>query len=234
MSLGVRQDTLKLQVIPLRMSLPFMKNYSYLCIHPVSHDVVIIDPTGEMEKIVQALSKAEAVLRGILITHAHPDHIHLVKPLVKKYNCPVWMFREEIVASGFSCDHLIGLAEIPWSVGEIKIRPFLTPGHTPGSACYLVEDNLFTGDTLFTEGCGSCFGDRAATQTLFTSLQYLKGEIKPETRVFPGHSYGKKPGNSFFRLLRENIYLQFNNMEDFCAFRLRKGQKNLFNFRWGT
>ncbi len=234
MSLIMRQDTLKLQVIPLRMPFLFIKNYSYLGIHPASHEAVIIDPTGKMEKIEQALAEAEAVLRGILITHAHPDHIQLVNPLVKKYNCPVWMFREEIAASGFNCNRLIGLAEIPWSVGEIKIKPFLTPGHTLGSACYLIEDNLFTGDTLFTEGCGSCFGDRAATQTLFASLQYLKREITPETRIFPGHSYGKKPGNFFSSLLQENIYLQFNNREDFCAYRLRKGQKNLFNFRWGA
>ncbi len=234
MSLSIRQDSLKLQVIPLRMYFLVIKNYSYLGINPVSHDAVIIDPTGEMEKIEQALEKADAVLRGILITHAHPDHIQLVKPLVKKYSCPVWMSRKEIVTSGFNCDRLIGFDEIPWSVGQIKIKPFFTPGHTPGSVCYLVEDNLFTGDTLFTEGCGSCFGDRAATQVLYNSLQYLKREITPETRIFPGHSYGKKPGNSFSSLLQENIYLQFNNSVDFCAFRLRKGQKNLFNFRWGA
>jgi hydroxyacylglutathione hydrolase len=219
-------------VIVLRMSHFFMINYNYLVVDPISHQAVIIDPAWQMEKIEQALKNTKAGLSGILITHAHPDHVHLAKPLATKYNCPIWMSKEEIAASGFRAKQLIGIDETPWSVGRMQIQPIFTPGHTSGSICYLIEDNLFTGDTLFAEGCGLC-SDTQAAHTMFVSLGHLKKQLKPETHIFPGHSYGKPPGRKFSRLLCENIYLQFADKEDFAAYRLRKGQNKLklFDFR---
>jgi hydroxyacylglutathione hydrolase len=111
----------------------------------------------------------------------------------------------------------------------MQIRPLSTPGHTPGCICYLIGDNLFTGDVLFYEGCGMC-PDIQSAHAMFWSLQYLKGLLDPRTRVFPGHSYGMPPGQQFAQLLRDNLYLQFSNPESFAAFRLRKLQRpgNIF------
>ncbi len=219
-------------VIVLRMTYLWMVNYNYLVVDPVSKQSVIIDPAWQMEKIEQALTYNEVSLSGILLTHAHPDHIHLAKPLAKKYQCPIWMSNKEIAASGFRYKQLVGIDIIPWSVGKVLIQPICTPGHTSGSICYLIGDNLFTGDTLFAEGCGLCPNIKAA-HTLFASLEYLKSRLKPQTRIFPGHSYGKPPGLKFSRLLRDNIYLQFADKEGFAAYRLRKGQNRfkMFDFR---
>jgi len=214
------------QVVVLKMSYFFMINYNYLVIDPVTRQSVIIDPAWRMKKIDEALTYHEASLSGILLTHSHPDHIHLAKPLAKKYQCPIWMSNEEIAASGFSAEQLIGIDETPWSVGLMQIHPILTPGHTSGSICYLIGDNLFTGDTLFAEGCGLC-SDVHTAHTLFASLEYLKSRLEPQTQIFPGHSYGKPPGQKFSRLLKENIYLQFKNEDQFAEYRLRKGQSKL-------
>lgn len=211
------------RVIALHMCHLAMKNYNYLVVDPGTRLAVIIDPAWEMEKIDAALLDERAELRGILLTHSHPDHIDLARPLAEKYDCPIWMSKQEIAASGFSAARLIGIEERSWTVGEMLIEPIFTPGHTAGSTCYRIGDNLFTGDVLFSEGCGIC-NDLPAAYAMFESLERLKGKSTPHTRVFPGHSYGQTPGRTMAQLRQENIYLQFSTRESFAAFRLRRGQ----------
>jgi hydroxyacylglutathione hydrolase len=210
-------------VIVLAMRHHFMKNYNYLVVDPGSLQAVIVDPAWEIDKVDQALAGTQARLSGILLTHSHPDHIHLSKPLAERYGCPIWMSNAEIAASGFSAGQLIGIDASPWTVGQMLIEPIFTPGHTPGSTCYLIGENLFTGDVLFAEGCGICANTQAA-HAMFASLEHLKARIGPQTRIFPGHSYGQPPGRMMSQLRRENMYLQFSDKDKFAAFRLRSGQ----------
>ena len=219
------------QVIVLKMCHQFIKNFNYLVIDPSSGQAVVVDPAWEMEKIDQALMDVQATLSGILITHSHPDHVHLAEPLAEKYCCPIWMSKEEIADSGFSARHLIGIDTSPWTVGEMLIEPILTPGHTPGCVCYLIGDNLFSGDVLFTEGCGMC-SDTQAAHAMFASLENLKTRLKSQTRIFPGHSYGELPGRMLSQLRKDNIYLQFADKDSFTSFRLRRGQnmERMFSF----
>jgi hydroxyacylglutathione hydrolase len=217
------QEPFMSQVVQLHMLREPMKNYTYLVIDPSGLEAVIVDPAWQMEKIDSAIKDWKVELRGVLITHAHPDHVHLAEPVAQKYNCPIWMSNVEIAESGFAATRLIGIDSQPWRIGELLIEPILTPGHTPGSACYRIGENLFTGDVLFAEGCGMCPNTEAA-YALFDSLERLKISIFPETRIFPGHSYGTPPGQTFAQLLRDNIYLQFSDKKSFAAFRLRSGQ----------
>lgn len=209
------------QVVVLKMQFHFMTNYNYLVVDPGSRQAVIVDPAWEMDKVDAALDEAQASLAGILITHSHPDHLNLAAPLAARRRCPIWMSRREIELSGFRNEWLVGIDNAPWYVHGMQIQPLHTPGHTPGCFCYLIGDNLFTGDVLFAEGCGTC-PDLDAAHTMYASLQYLKALIEPHTRVFPGHSYGKPPGQRFDQILKENIYLQISDRDVFAAFRLRK------------
>lgn len=219
------------QVTVLRVQNDYLKNYNYLVVDPSSLQAVIVDPAWEIEKIDRAVADAQAKLSGILLTHSHPDHVHLAKPLAEKYDCPMWMSKVEIAASRFDDVRLVGIDTRPWAVGQMLIEPMFTPGHTPGSTCYLIGENLFTGDVLFAEGCGMC-PDTEAAYAMFASLERLKSRLHPQTRIFPGHSYGKPPGQILSHLQRENIYLQFSSKESFAAFRLRKGQSvtKMFSF----
>ena len=219
------------RVIVLAVRHEAMKNFNYLVVDPDSLQAVIVDPAWEIDKIDRALADAQATLSGILLTHAHHDHIDLAKPLAEQYGCPIWMSNAEIKASGFSARQLTGIDSRPWPVGQMLIEPIFTPGHTPGSTCYLIGENLFTGDVLFAEGCGIC-PDVPAAHAMFASLEHLKSRLVPRTRVFPGHSYGQPPGRTMAQLQRENIYLQFSDKDSFAAFRLRRGQERarLFNF----
>lgn len=217
------------QVFLLKMSRGEMKNNNYLIVDPGSQQAVVVDPAWEMDKIEAALIGTRATLSGVLITHAHFDHIHLAKEVAERYKCPIWMSKREVAASGFAARQLIGIEETPWRVGSMLIQPILTPGHTPGCVCYLIGDNLFTGDVLFAEGCGIC-GDVAAAYEMFASLEDLKIKVPPQTQVFPGHTYLRPPGQKFAEVQGFNMYLQFTNKESFAAFRLRKGQTKLLDF----
>jgi hydroxyacylglutathione hydrolase len=219
------------EVVVLQTRFSFFKNYNYLVIDPGTRQAVIVDPAWEMEKVERAIIETQATLSGILITHSHPDHIHLAKPIAEKYGCPIWMSKEEIVTSGFNARQLIGIDTNRWAVGRMLIEPILTPGHSQGCVCYLIGDNLFAGDVLFAEGCGMC-PDISAAFAMFASLKKLTSRLKPQTRIYPGHSYGKPVGQVLSQVLKENIYLQFSDKESFAAFRMRSGQNftKMFSF----
>lgn len=211
------------EVAVLRTARGSMTNYNYLVTDPYSRRAVLVDPAWQISVIEQALQQACAELDGILLTHAHSDHVDLARPLAQRYGCPLWMSRQEIVASGFRAPQLVAIEESAWWIGGMLIKPLLTPGHTPGCVCYLIGDNVFTGDVLFAEGCGVCPSADAAHQ-MFGSLQRLKRELPPRTKVYPGHSYGRPPGQLFSDILENNIYLHFRDPQEFAGFRLRPGQ----------
>jgi hydroxyacylglutathione hydrolase len=215
------------QVVVLKMQRGHMKNFSYLITDSDSRRAVVVDPAWQMEKVDDALAEAGAVLCGILVTHSHLDHIHLAAPLSARYGCPIWMSDREIEFSGYRAERLKSCGTAPWYIGGMQIRPIETPGHTPGCICYLIGDNLFTGDVLFYEGCGMC-PDIESAHAMYWSLQHLKKLLDPGIRVFPGHSYGRPPGQQFAQLLKDNLYLQFSSPESFAAFRQRK-LRNLRN-----
>lgn len=219
------------QVNLIKVARGAMKNNNYLVVDPATAQAVLVDPAWEMDKLQAAMAASQASLRGILITHAHFDHIDLARPLADFYNCPIWMSRQEIDASGFRARQLEETGERSWSVGQMTITPMLTPGHTPGCTCYKIGENLFAGDVLFNEGCGICSGTEAA-HAMFDSLALLKGALAPHTRIFPGHTYVRPPGLSFAEVMASNAYLHFQDRERFAAFRLRKGQSqgSLMNF----
>jgi hydroxyacylglutathione hydrolase len=218
------------RIVVLDVRRQAMKNYNYLLVDPATQDAVMVDPAWEIAKIERAIVDSHAALRGILVTHAHPDHIDLAATMAEKYDCPIWMSKAEIADSGFRDKRLVAADPRPWTIGEMLIEPIFTPGHTPGSTCYLIGGNLFTGDVLFAEGCGMC-PNVAAAHAMFASLEQLK-RLEPETRVYPGHSYGHPPGRTLAEIQRENIYLHFSDKETFAAFRLRSGQsrEKLMNF----
>ena len=220
------------EVSVIRTSRGRMTNYNYAIVDPDSRQCVLVDPAWEIERYREVLANAGAVLSGVALTHAHSDHIDLARPLAAEYGCPIWMSAEEIAASGFEAPGLVPIDEAPRRIGGMRVEPLLTPGHTPGSVCYRIGENLFTGDVLFAEGCGIC-PDTASAYRMHDSLERLKRSLTPATRIFPGHSFGSPPGQRFEQVLQQNIYLHFRDRERFAAFRLRGGQDRSrhFDFR---
>lgn len=222
---------MSITVVPIKVVFMIFKNISYVAYDNDTRDAVLVDPAWEADKIDAVLAEHQVRLKCILITHTHKDHIHLAPEYAQRYSLPVVVAREEVESSGFTCDGITILEKDErFQYGSLDIRSIHTPGHSVGGTCYFVGENLFTGDTLFTEGCGACFGDVSRAKALFHSLKKLKTMVPPDTRIFPGHSFGKKPGYMFRELQRFNLYLSFSNEADFVEFRLRKNQKSIFNF----
>ena len=219
------------EVVPLRLRREQFVNYCYLLVHRTSRDAVLIDPAWEPALIDATLGALGAHPRAVLLTHHHHDHIDLADHYGSR-GLDVYMSALEADFYGFHCAGLRRIQrEQMLHLGAIQVNPLRTPGHTVGSICYLASDALFTGDTVFAEGCGICSGRGADPSEMFDSLEGLKRQLDPDIRVYPGHRYGLPPGQTWKTLLSCNLYLQFSRRDLFVEFRMRHGQQALMAFR---
>ncbi len=223
---------MSITVYPIKVSTDFAKNYTYLVVNELNGKSLLIDPSWQPEKFVEKLNETGTTFNTILSTHSHFDHTNLDETLIDRYQPKVVMSKIEADYYNFEYNNTLLLEnDNEIQIDGFNIKPILTPGHTKGSLCYLIGDNLFTGDTLFIEGCGLCEGNGASALSMYYSLQFLKENISDTTKIYPGHSYGREPGKPFSYLLNNNVYLRFENRETFVTYRTRKNQKNLFQFK---
>lgn len=187
--------------MPEIITLP-LGNYQtncYILRTPGSQSCAVIDPGFEADRILGLLQQEGLTLDAILLTHGHFDHVGAVKSLVKATNCKLWMherdysqFKNPMNAFFYpiaNCD----FAEVSFCehgevihAGGLSFTVLDTPGHTWGSVCYLCEDAMFSGDTLFAGSCGRTDLPGGDAKVLQQSLEYLS-ELEEDYRVFPGH-----------------------------------------------
>lgn len=215
------------RVFPLKMESCSYINYSYVILDLSSGQAAVVDPTWNIDKILAKLDEIKARLTTILLTHSHFDHVNLVSALLDRFKPEVFISRDERDYYNFSCGNLSTLHHLDViRLGKTAISYLLTPGHTAGGGCYLLSDCIFTGDTLFIEGCGSCGALGGSPEKMFESIQLLKRDVRPKVRVFPGHCFGSPPGCELEYLQRQNLYFQFDRKDQFVEFRMRKGQND--------
>ncbi|MFK0522809.1 MBL fold metallo-hydrolase [Paenibacillus illinoisensis] len=216
----------------LRTSSSEFINYCYLISDPISREAFIVDPAWELDTIVCRIDELDVQLRAVLLTHSHYDHVHFADPLVERFRCNVHMSKTEIDYYQFKCDNLHALQHLDRiHIGEMQITCLETPGHTAGGMCFYLPSTLFTGDTIFTEGCGACHFSGGSAEQMYDSIQLIKNGLPNSTRIYPGHSYGLSPGHTIEELMQNNIYFQLDQKEQFVSFRMRRNQKRLFDFK---
>ncbi|PEU20728.1 MBL fold metallo-hydrolase [Bacillus wiedmannii] len=220
------------EIIPLKVGFSNILNFNYIVIDKLSKQAAIVDPSWDLELITRTCHELDVRLTKILLTHSHNDHVNLVDPIVKQFDTQVYMSAKEIEFYNFKCRNLNAIQDFNTiKLGETQISCLLTPGHTVGGTSYLLSHSLFTGDTVFIEGCGICTTIGGSPEQMFNSIQKIKSTIEPHVRIYPGHSYGKDPGYTMSYLLKNNIYFLIESKEQFIRFRMRNNQKNLFNFK---
>ena len=198
-------------------------NYCYIVFYKETKEALIIDPSWEIDKINKCIEENDLKLKWILLTHSHKDHINLVSPLIKQYNAQVFISEAESEFYQYTCDNLNLVRDNEkLFLGNIMCQCILTPGHSVGSMCFLMDDYIFTGDTLFVEGCGICDTCGGSAEEMYNSIQRLKRIVKPNVKVYPGHSFGMNLGVTMADLYNINIYLNIEEKSNFISFRERK------------
>jgi len=155
----------------------FDSNFSYIVTKSdSSKNAIIIDPTGNLSVIETALKLNNLTIGMQLFTHSHPDHTELMNYFISK-KVPTY-----IPPSG-----LVGKSKDIEACG-LKIKVLHTPGHTQESVCFIIEENIFSGDTIFVKGIGTtAYGGNDSI--LKETLNYLS-TLNPSLKLWPGHNYG--------------------------------------------
>ena len=171
---------MKIEIIPC-----LKDNYSYLIIDEKKNTSCVVDP-GESDPIIEYLEKNKIDLKFILNTHHHFDHVGGNKNLKEKYKAQVIGFKEDKNRIP-DIDILVDDQEI-WKYENFETKIIHIPGHTLGHICFYFYNNksVFTGDTLFSLGCGRLF-EGTHTQ-MYESLKKIKN-LPQDTRVYCGHEY---------------------------------------------
>jgi glyoxylase-like metal-dependent hydrolase (beta-lactamase superfamily II) len=219
------------KVYQLKVGSPYLYNFNYLIVDSSSKRAALVDPAWNQDLLLQTIQQLNVKLEAILLTHSHSDHVNLTSALVQRFHCQVYMSGQEITYYHFQSDNLCPVQDFEQiTLGTTSITCLLTPGHTAGSTCFLASNSLFTGDTVFIEGCGICNMPGGSADHMFESIQKIKRVVNPFVQIYPGHSYGKPPGYPLSFLLENNLYFQFEKREHFVHFRMRENQKGILNF----
>ena len=171
---------MKIEIIPC-----LQDNYSYLIIDEENNIACVVDP-GEADPIIKYLEDTQIELKFILNTHHHYDHVGGNQKLKEKYGASIVGYkgdRERIPG----IDIMVNDQET-WAYKNFKAKIIHIPGHTLGHICFYFykDESVFTGDTLFSLGCGKIFEGTYAQ--MFNSLMKLK-KLPKSTKVFCGHEY---------------------------------------------
>ena len=217
-----------MEVKLFRVSDGKMKNQCYL-IHE-GETGVLVDPAWDYELINGFLSAHQIILKGVLLTHSHKDHVNLASTFAELHGVPVYMSAIEIRDYNFSCPNLQPVYHLEeLIIDNLKITPVVTPGHTSGSTCYQAGPHCFTGDTVFIEGVGECgINDIDA---LYDSVQFFKGYFSKNTLIWPGHSFGMTAGKELDFLMSNNLYFLIDEKNMFADFRMRKNRPDPLAFK---
>jgi glyoxylase-like metal-dependent hydrolase (beta-lactamase superfamily II) len=203
-----------------------MRNFAYLIGDRQSGDCVVVDPAYAAGDLVDALEADGMHLSGVLVTHHHPDHVggsmmgfelKGLAELMERVSVPIHVNSEEALfvsrITGIPMSDLTSHENgDKVSIGDIEIELLHTPGHTPGSQCFLLDGRLIAGDTLFLEGCGRTDFPGGDSDEIFRSLQRL-AQLSGDPTVFPGHWYSAEPSASLSEVKRSNYVFRVANLE---------------------
>lgn len=209
-----------------------MQNFVYVVADPVTREAVVVDPAWEIDRVLRIVEQDDLKLKAALITHFHPDHLggdfmgrHIqgAAELLQR-NLPIKVYIHKTEAdyagriAGLSASDMVrtdGTEEL--SLGGHGLRFLHTPGHTPGSQCFLVDGRLISGDTLFIGGCGRVDLPGSDPAQMYDSLVNKLKALPEDTILYPGHNYADRVTSTIGAEKRQNVYMRFNRVEDFLG-----------------
>jgi len=198
-----------------------MENFVYLIHDHATDRAAVVDPAWDVPEVLALARRKGVQITDILLTHSHHDHINGIEELLASHDAQLHLLREEAQFWGQGLDlptlhHGGDIIEL----GETGIQTLHTPGHTPGSACYHIGNNLITGDTLFVFGCGRCDLRGGDPEQMYVTLKDMAGRLPPGTIIHPGHNYAELTTSTMEQQREGNPFMHFDSSDEFIQYRM--------------
>ena len=187
--------------------------YTYLISSGKGREALIIDPVIEnVTEYISLLKELDLKLVKVIDTHIHADHISGLNELNKRTNCARVMgekSKSEVVDIKLKDDENL-------NIENIKLKAIYTPGHTDCSYCYLMDDRVFTGDTLLINGTGRTDFQNGSPHDAYNSLFGRLLKLPEKTLVYPAHDYNGKKNSTIGIEKKNNPRLQVSSKEEYA------------------
>ena len=214
-----------------------MANFAYLVGSRATREALLVDPAWSVDALVDRAEAEGLTVVGALVTHYHQDHvggrifgheIEGVARLLERAPVPIHVNEHEAegtrqVTGASESDLVRHAAGDTIALGAISVRLLHTPGHTPGSQCFLVEERgqpgrLVSGDTLFLGSCGRVDLPGSDPEAMYYSLNHTLRALPDDTVLYPGHFYSSEPFDTMGHEKRTNPFLRVASLDQFLMF----------------
>jgi glyoxylase-like metal-dependent hydrolase (beta-lactamase superfamily II) len=207
-----------------------MMNYVYIIGCAETREGAVVDPAWDVPAILRTAGELGLRLRHVLVTHAHPDHVNGLEELLEATDAKVYLNEAEpgylsemgkffqmsvefLKRRSGNIQLVSDNEEV--QVGKVLVRCLHTPGHTPGSQCFLIGKTLFSGDTLFVDACGRIDLPGGDAEKMWWSLNRKLRALEDDIILYPGHNYGGQPTSTLGEQKRSNPYMRFDSPDEF-------------------
>jgi hydroxyacylglutathione hydrolase len=205
-----------------------MQNFVYLIGSMETRKVAVVDAAWEIDEILRVAAQDDMEITHALVTHTHPDHvggrfagveIEGVVELLSKCKAKVVVHKAEaeFLKALSPSDVIKTVSGDKIDIGGLEIQLLHTPGHTPGSQCFLVDNRIVSGDTLFIGSCGRVDLPGSNPEQMYYSLTQKLMALPDDTILFPGHNYSDAPTSTIGRQKQSNPYFQFHSLKQFLG-----------------
>ena len=207
-----------------------MMNFVYLIGCTATREAAVVDPAWDAGRILDIARASDFRIRHILVTHGHPDHTNALESLLEATDARVYIHADEFeymrenarnfgLPAEFMARRAGGIQKVSdrekIQMGKLVIDCLHTPGHSPGSLCFLVENALFSGDTLFIDACGRVDMPGGDPPKMWWSLNHTLRSLDDSTIIYPGHDYGGSPTSTIGEQKQANPYMNYNSVQQF-------------------
>ena len=197
-----------------------MENFIYLITDTKTQRTAVVDPAWDVDKILQLARQQGVTITDILLTHSHHDHINGIQRVLDNHDAQLHLLKAEAdfwnaEINTPSLHHGGDIIQL----GDTPIEILHTPGHTPGSACYKINHDLITGDTMFVFGCGRCDLAGGDPEVMYDTLRKM-AQMPGDTIIHPGHNYAVKETSTIAEQCDGNPFMHFHDKHKFVEYRM--------------